>query len=262
MEAFHSLFGDLPSETESLDSESIHHLRKGTKQLRAKLHLLRQIKGRSLETEQLRQSVKELARMLAGQRDADVMFSLLQNLACESQDPELLSLYSELQRGLAGTRLPKSDIHRIRQLMTEITKSKDKFLVNYPETSEVNKVLENSLQSLYEKGLLLLNDTAINWDTLHDWRKQVKKLMYQFQMKRFPSPRDQTIHDHLEKLGERLGQINDIKILYDYAKKQQLNSTRAKTLQSYIKLFSLLNDRRHQLLIQTRNLLAEINSLL
>jgi CHAD domain-containing protein len=257
-----SLFGTLISKKNTLDNESVHQLRKGTKQLRAHLHLIRQLQGHQQETEHLRQSVKKLARMLAGQRDANVMYALLQELTAQTTDAELTALMTELQHKLKGERLPRIDIRQIHKMTRDIDRSTDKLLADRPEENEINQLLEACLENLCESGQDLLYNTIANWDDLHNWRKQVKKLTYQYKLKKNPNPRDLTIIDKLDLLGDSLGKINDFNILDNFVRRQQYLNTRAQTLQTFTQLIALLDEHKDLLLVQTQQLFAELNTLL
>lgn len=257
-----SLSGTLTSASKTLDNESVHQLRKGTKQLRAHLHLIRQLQGHQKETEHLRQSVKTLARMLSGQRDADVMVALLQDLLDQSTDAELSTLMAELQHVLNSERLPRMDVQRIQKMARDIDRSTDKLLADEPEGDEINQLLEVCLANLCESGQDLLYNTAANWDDLHNWRKQVKKLTYQYKLKKNPDPRDLSIIYKLDLLGERLGKINDFNILDNFIRRHQCLNTRAQTLQAFTQLLDLLDQHKYLLLAQTQQLFAELTTLL
>ena len=257
-----SLFWTLSSKSKTLDNESVHQLRKGTKQLRAHLHLIRQLQGHQQETEHLRQSVKKLARMLADQRDADVMYALLQELINQTTDAELSTLMTELQHVLNSERLPHMDIRQIHKMARDIDRSTDKLLADEPEGDEINQLLDVCLKSLCESGQDLLYNTVANWDDLHNWRKQVKKLTYQYKLKKNPGPRDLSIIYKLDLLGDSLGKINDFNILDNFIRRQQHLNTRAQTLQGFTQLLDLLDQHKYLLLAQTQKLFAELTTLL
>ena len=256
-----SLFGTLSSKSKTLDNESVHQLRKGTKQLRAHLHLIRQLQGHQKETEHLRQSVKKLARMLAGQRDADVMYALLQELINQTTDAELTSLMVELQHVLNSERLPQIDIRQVHKMARDIDRSTDKLLPHEPEGNEINQLLEVCLENLCEEGQDLLYNAAANWNDLHNWRKQVKKLTYQYKLKKNPDPVDLLIIEKLDQLGDSLGKINDLNILDNFVRRQQYLNTRAQILHTFTQLLGLLDEHKYLLLAQTQQLFAELTAL-
>lgn len=252
-------FGSLPRRGISLDEDSVHKIRKGTKQLRARLQLLRQLEGQHHETEQLRQSVKELARILATQRDADVMSFTLQQMIAETEDLEVQQLLARLRSKLQPDPMPSGHMKRVHKLVREIEKRTKKLLKHKHPVSEVEKVLARRLAILCATGRELL--TSNDWEALHDWRKQVKKLMYQYQLKPFLTPKDFFVFEHLDKLGSGLGNINDLSILERYVNAHQAESTRAHELEVYEKVHGLIDARRLLELEGCRSVFRAINNL-
>jgi len=158
----------------ALDKESIHQLRKGTKHLRAHLHLLRQLEGQQKEIENLRTAVKKLARMLSVQRDADVLHALLQNMISEADDAELVALMTGLKQKLEDKRLPPSDLKYVLGLTRDIKKKTHKLLCKEPAEDDIKPILKLRLSELCETGEEILSSEITDWEDLHDWRKQIK----------------------------------------------------------------------------------------
>lgn len=257
MEIDKHIFGALPTGT--LDEESVHHIRKGTKQLRARLQLLRHLEGQHQETEKLRAAVKELARMLAAQRDADVMSGVLEELLGEATNVDVQRLLVELRDSLSIDPLPANDMKRIRRLVRDIERNTHKLLGRTHPEAEINQVLESRLAALCAAGAELLAGT--DWEALHDWRKQVKKLMYQYQLKPSLTPKDLYVFEHLEQLGSGLGSINDMSILDDYVNTHQAQATRAHDLETYGKVHALIDARRMGHLEHCRTVFRAIRNL-
>ena len=160
----------------ALDKESIHQLRKGTKHLRAHLHLLRQLEGQQKEIENLRTAVKKLARMLSVQRDADVLHALLQNMISEADDAELVALMTGLKQKLEDKRLPPSDLKYVLGLTRDIKKKTHKLLCKEPAEDDIKPILKLRLSELCETGEEILSSEITDWEELHDWRKQIEKI--------------------------------------------------------------------------------------
>jgi len=160
----------------ALDKESIHQLRKGTKHLRAHLHLLRQLEGQQKEIENLRTAVKKLARMLSVQRDADVLHALLQNMISEADDAELVALMTGLKQKLEDKRLPPSDLKYVLGLTRDIKKKTHKLLGKEPAEDDIKPILKLRLSELCETGEEILSSEITDWEELHDWRKQIEKI--------------------------------------------------------------------------------------
>jgi hypothetical protein len=64
----------------------------------------------------------------------------------------------------------------------------------------------------------------------------------------------------LDNLGDELGKINDLKILDNYLKQQQLLCTRAYTHQLYQKLYSLISKHQQQHLNSCREIYSALKS--
>jgi CHAD domain-containing protein len=247
----------LPQNT-TLDAASVHHIRKGTKQLRARLQLLRQLEGQHQETEQLRQAVKELARMLAGQRNADVMYSLLQELIDACDDTNVVDLLTAMQDSLSSTKLPADEKKRISKLVHDIEhKTRRLAQFKYGET-DINRVLAARLDSLLAAGPALL--ASSDWEALHDWRKQVKKLMYQYDMKPSPTPGDLHVYEQLDQLGNGLGKINDLSMLKSFVREREKHYTRAKALLVFDKVYAMIDYRRETQLHLCQDLFSVIKN--
>ena len=234
-------FGNQP--LQRLDKQSVHNIRKGTKQLRAHLQLLRQLEGQHHETEELRNAVKELARLLASQRDTDVMAGLLQELITATEDLEEQQLLGTLLSELQCTPMPADDMKRVRKLVKEIEKKTPRLLHTRRNETEINRVLQLSLATLCATGRELLAHD--DWEALHDWRKQVKKLMYQYQLKASLTPEDLFVMERLNQLGNGLGNINDLTMLKRYVNTHQSRTTRAHDLDVYSRVHGLIATRRN-----------------
>lgn len=261
METPITYFDELNPERNTLDRETIHQLRKGTKHLRAHLHLLRQLEGQQKEIENLRTAVKKLARMLSVQRDADVLHALLQNMISEADDAELVALMTGLKQKLEDKRLPPSDLKYVLGLTRDIKKKTHKLLGKEPAEDDIKPILKLRLSELCETGEEILSSEITDWEELHDWRKQIKKLMYQHKMIRNQTPAELKIIEILDSLGDELGKINDQKILENFLQQQQLLCTRAYTHLLYQKLYSLISDYRQQHLCTCRKLLLNLMQL-
>lgn len=230
-----------------LDEAAVHSLRKKTKQLRAQLQLLRQFEGKQHDTEHLRGAVKELARTLAQQRDTDVMANLLQELQQACTDQEIHALLRQFSDALHRPHLPDEDLTKIASLVRDIEQHSVKLArLRYPDT-DINQVLENRLKILCAAGQALLDSR--DWEALHDWRKQVKKLMYQFDLKPSPTRRDQHIAEQLDILGSVLGRINDFTMLEHYIRQQEKAYTRVHAVLIFNRIYDLVNRLRDQQLV-------------
>lgn len=254
-----SLFGKLPAPGEPFDEACVHSIRKETKRLRACLELQRALEGQILEMRELRQSVKTLARMLADRRDADVMSDALQKMQAATEDNPTRQLLVRLSKDLEPAQLSPSDSQEIHQLLATIETGTAKLLTpeKYPEAIEC--LLETRLAALHSSGQELLGSR--DWEALHDWRKLVKKLMYQFQLKRCLTGKDQSVSDALERLGQSLGVLHDLCILEDYVQGHRNSSSQPQNSSAYAKILADIAARQEQELIQFRKLFNDFSQL-
>lgn len=243
----------------TLDEASVHKIRKSTKQLRARLQLLRQLEGRRDDTERLRQSVKALARLLAAQRDADVMDDALQDMMTRTDNPDVQQLLASLRDDLKPEPLVPGDRKRIHKLIREINKSTKKLKTYKYENTEIDIILNSRLSGLCAMGKELLGTS--DWEAIHDWRKQVKKLMYQYQLKPALTPKDLFVYEHLTHLGSSLGNINDMSILENFVYNHEIRSTRAHELDLYVKINALIDERRQEELSDCRIIFQALRNL-
>ena len=258
MDSDNKPFGSLSLQP-TLDEQSVHNLRKGTKQLRARLQLLRQLEGPRRDTEQLRQAVKELAHLLAAQRDVDVMAGLLQALITDTEDLEVQQLLAALRSELHGDALHAHDVSRIHRLVRDIEKKSPRLLRKRHSDAEIGRVLDTRLAALCAAGRELLHGN--DWKSLHDWRKQVKKLAYQYQLKPALTPKDYYVLEHLDRLGSILGNINDLCLLERFMTDHQARETRAHSLDVYARAHALVDARRNAEFTACRAEFGAINNL-
>ena len=207
----------------NLDDTAVHEIRKATKQLRARLALQRAFEGSRPDTENLRQSVKQLARMLCEQRNRFVMDAALNEMAEETDEPELARLLNALRLNLDREPLTTGEIQQAQELVRQIATDAPKLMAADFDAQQLNLFLQTGLAQVTEIGPGLL--AGQDFEALHEWRKQVKTLMYQYQLLPFPSSRDLQVMEKLEQLGSCLGNINDLHMLNIFAAEQlQVNA--------------------------------------
>ena len=151
--------------------------------------------------------------MLSLQRDVDVLYSLLQDMTAEIDDTELVALLTELKNKLENKRLPPSQLKHVLLLTKDIKKKTRELLSKEPAENDIKAILAKRLAELCETGEEIYSSEITDWEDLHDWRKQIKKLTYQHKMIRNQTPAELKIIEILDSLGDELGKINDQKIL-------------------------------------------------
>ena len=254
-----SIFGPLTHKGKRLDVASVHRVRKRTKQLRAQLELQRALEGQLLEMKELRQLVKQLARLLAPQRDADVMSAALQQLSTQTGSAKVKQLLLSLDEKLQPNALSGSDMKTIHKLVGKIEAAAPSLLHSNHNSEAVHQLLETRLAALCASGAELLD--SHDWETLHDWRKLVKKLMYQFQLQASLTPREERLFQQLEKLGDCLGRIHDMCMLETYVQGHQAQAGDQHKASSYKKIFKLIEANQEQELASFRQLFEALEQL-
>lgn len=202
----------LTSLASNLDASSVHEIRKLTKQIRACLVLQRALGADYPDNKKMYRLVKKLAHVLCPQRDRTVMDAALGAMAEESSDqPDLVSLLNSLRDRLGSAPLSAHEVRRVQALVREITASAPESLCSTINDSSLDSYLNASLAELRRSGPALL--AGDDFDALHAWRKRVKNLMYQWQLKASPDANDLQIVEELEQLGSCLGKVNDMHML-------------------------------------------------
>ncbi|GGO88687.1 CHAD domain-containing protein [Marinobacterium nitratireducens] len=190
--------------------ESIHQLRVGMKRMRALLRLLRDVLGEeTYRAEQ--QRCKALADDFAGFRDAAVASALLDELLSGLPDPDLRIRIRAGFRGspqVAAAASPGLDeaLQRLRLMRRAVRE--------WPLDSLRRRQLKARLGRQYRRGLRLYGD--VGEDTamalMHEWRKEVKRLLYQLELIR-PEAGRTKVERRLKKLGSVLGDLHDLDML-------------------------------------------------
>lgn len=254
-----SLFEPVSFSENRLDDTSVHEIRKSTKQIRAHLALLRALEGNHPENEKLRLSVKRLARMLCAQRDLFVINSALQTMAAERAEPGLALLAPKVREDLETLTFSEREVEQIQELLIEIADSAPALLHTDFDASAVDQFLQSGLATVSRFGPSLL--AAENFDDLHNWRKQVKTLMYQYQLKPSSANRDLQVIEQLEQLGSSLGEVNDMHLLKHFVLGQQQLLSAAENRESYGRILNLVDDKLRQKLESSRAIFGRLSAL-
>lgn len=236
-----------------LDDASIHEVRKLTKQFRAQLDLQRALNGKNPERERLHQSLRQLARLLCPQRDRFVMDAALGEMADQSSgQPGLVSLLNSLRNSLGSKSLTEGEIHRIQKLAGEIAAEAPGLLSSSFKDGMLDQFLHSRLSELSKPGPGLI--AAQDFDALHKWRKQIKALMFQFQLKPSPSAKDLEIIEQLDQLGSSLGKVNDMHVLRDTLLQMFVGQEVTESQSQFASVLAMIDDRLREELESSRQL--------
>ena len=243
MAALSAIVETLTDSAERLDDTAVHDIRKATKQLRARLALQRALEGSHPDTEALRHSVKQLAHILGPQRNRFVMNSALVELAEVSDDPALAHSLNSLRMEQTDNALTPGETLHAQELVRGIAATAPRLLDTEFNAQQLDRFLESGLQQVTRAGPELL--AGEDYEALHEWRKQVKTLLYQYQLKNSPTHEDERIIERLERLGSCLGKVNDLHMLKNFTAKQQHDGA-ALSQESLRAILALLDDKLHQ----------------
>lgn len=230
------------------DVETIHQLRVCTKRLRALLWLIRAQLPESTVTA-LNREAKTLADWLSGARDAQVALQTLQAVVDDAQGTEpaqrLFSLLQRNQPESSQTDLAPPDWSALQQHLEEMIQSWSTLA-----SAEIQrKHLKQGLKRSFRRGRRdwKASREVTDVEPLHDWRKQVKRLLYQQQL--LQQQPDKT-GKRLKRLGDLLGQLHDIDMLDERLQQQR----RYCWLEDLMWLRSRMQQQRQQYLVKALKL--------
>jgi CHAD domain-containing protein len=201
---------------------AVHAIRKQCKQLRALLRLVRSELGE--ETFQLQNTrFRELARPLAGVRDAEVLVETLDALA--GRHPELAhsrfvrlreALVAQREALLAEVLAPGAALDQAASQLQAAQTEFASWTLPHPGW----RALREGVERAYRRSRAAMSRSASDPGDamLHSWRKEAKVLRAQLVALGPRWPRDLAASvDDLETLTELLGQDHDLTVLRDAA---------------------------------------------
>lgn len=215
-------------QNEAVDrSTAIHEARKTFKRLRSLLRLIRFETGDDFYHEQ-NIFYRDLGRKLSVARDAHV--------AVETLDM-LLHVYADLvdhhgQQPLREALLArKYDLERqvaedqatIDSVITDLESARKK-IKNWPKLPHRFGTIRRGLETVYAKGQAAMKEAAEEpfTDAFHEWRKQVKHLLYQLYLLSDTWPAVIVPHaEAVDYLSDLLSQDHDLAVLQQMIKEDE-----------------------------------------
>lgn len=194
----------------------VHETRKDLKKMRAVLRLVRDDLGKTTFREENRR-YRDAGRLLAGQRDADVLEQTIESLRSDfpGDGTELDHLIHEIRdRNATGTSGTDDDLNAAAAAI----ESAGGLIDSWNLESDDWALFETGLRRTYRDGRrgLYRAETDPSSENLHEWRKRVKDLWYQLRLLRnawsvgLKAQIKETNH-----LAELLGKYNDLSVLVD-----------------------------------------------
>jgi CHAD domain-containing protein len=210
---------ELRGDSESTREEAVHEARKDMKKLRALLRLVRGTIGDDVYRSE-NAAFRDIARHLAGVRDADVMLATLSDL--EERFGELPGVARRLQPALVAHRFRMSASgHGAGATAATAALVQARARVeDWPLHADGFDAFIEGLWRMYRKGrrdyqAALEEPTS---ETIHEWRKRTKDLWYHcLLLQESWKPVMTALADEAHELSDRLGDDHDLAVLLEWA---------------------------------------------
>jgi CHAD domain-containing protein len=210
---------ELRGASDSTREEAVHEARKDMKKLRALLRLVRGELGERVYSAE-NTGFRDIARELAGVRDADVMLATLTDLERR---------YGQLP-GAAGKLRPALVVHRFRTSSGSLKPAAETAahgltgalgrVGEWPLETEGFEAFEDGVGRVYRQGRRAFR-AARNQPSaehMHEWRKRVKDLWYHLLLLQDSwKPVLSALADEAHELSDRLGDEHDLTVLREWA---------------------------------------------
>lgn len=191
-----------------LTDQAVHEARKGVKRSRAILRLLRSVVGNPAYRRE-NKLLRDAGRPLTALRDAKVLIETLQQLVRQSM-PLARLLKEDLDR--CRERLSPQRVHDVMARLRDVKRR----LQGIDEKTLKRMITRKDMDRIYRKGRSAFAEARRSGTDarLHEWRKQVKYLLYQIELVRefgvrhLAKPRRQA-----DRLAETLGDDHDLAVL-------------------------------------------------
>lgn len=207
--------------------ETVHETRKNFKRIRALLRMVRLHIGEEVyQRENVR--YRDLGRAISEVRDATALLELIEKIE-EGHGEKLaaaplLDLKDQLLLYRKGLMINVLNGQAIRLLTEELEKCKSE-LLELPLKGNDFILVEESMAKVYQRGKEAMekNLKAPTDESMHDWRKRVKYLLYQLEILLPIWPSVLTpFHAALDELSDLLGKDHDLSVLREKIKSGKL----------------------------------------
>ena len=191
------------------NDKQVHKIRVSNKRLRARLQLLNRLAGQLYETTDIVDQLKKLNQYLSGQRDYDVVVKLLDCIIEDEKNSKLLPLFIKIKESIVrSSRVESLNYKDIQKVTIEIWNC----YMCLPDTNikldDISSHIQKSFRKICKSGSHAMKIQGC--DGLHEWRKQVKNLVYQYEILHKGKYDLSLPMKELEKLGDKLGQVHDL----------------------------------------------------
>ena len=193
--------------------EAIHRVRRRLKRARSLFFVLEEVPGANRENRAIQ--ARDTARLLAGARDADVLAGEARRILARAEGGSVAAA------GLLVERLEnrRDAAHRVLPPLDEVAarlRASEADARSLPDRFEAGRLLAEAIVACHRRGRedwRRLND-GICAETLHDWRKRVKRRRHLSALVPIATPvTSRAVQHDLERLGEILGEEHDLAVL-------------------------------------------------
>lgn len=209
----------LSKRSPSHQGKGVHEARKGFKQVRGVIRLIRYQLGDKLYRDE-NQVFRDAGRPLSAVRDADVLIETLDGLIRHFEDQVNEESFQKLRRELVSRRKKIRKQILVRDgVMPKVARSAreaKKRIKQWSNFDENWKFLGKGIRQVYDRGKQEMQRSLSNGsdENLHEWRKSVKYLRYQLEILEgiWPPVIGNTATE-LHKLADALGTDHDLAVL-------------------------------------------------
>ena len=216
--------------------EAIHQTRVACKRLRSIAKLLK--KNLPKAAKQLNAEIRDIARLLSLQRDAEVKLEVIHQLlkdADESQQHLLQQLVEHYQAGAIDQQIIEKNVELAKEKATALAEVVNGWKFKNINETKIIKSLNNEFE-LVKEGY---KDNRKEPDPvdMHTWRKYTKTCLYQSQIleTHLKAKYAQPI-EKLKKLGTLLGHYHDLVLILEDIEEPVINDS-SETEQTLLKDF-------------------------
>jgi CHAD domain-containing protein len=231
--------------------EGIHEARVCIKKIRALLRLVQDSLGPDSYASEDK-AYRDTARILSKIRDSAAMLEITDTLVNHFSEQLSKRAFANVRKTLASSKSAKQS--RQKSAMSEAAKQLRKArrrIQSWPKAKHT-VALSKGLKRVFKQGRdqfsLAYDDPSI--DTFHEWRKQVKHLLYQSKvLTPLWCNTMKTLSGELKTLGKYLSEDHDLGILRDVVIKQLEDTNDRTEIEAFV---ALIDQRRNELQEEAR----------
>jgi CHAD domain-containing protein len=199
--------------------EVVHEVRKSFKKIRAVLRLVRPVIGAKFYRRE-NTCFRDAGRPLTEVRDARILIETLDKLVEHFQEHvagrSFADVRKALQDNLRAVRTRVLDEHHALVVVAETVRQARERVKSWTDVADKWSSMDAGLQDTCRKARAAFRDAAADSGVakLHEWRKQVKYLRYQFEVLRPLWPeRMEELATEADRMGDLLGDDHDLAVL-------------------------------------------------